>query len=219
MISRALLLFAGVAPVIAVTVAYMLGVYEGVLPRCLPFIDGCTSISATGRYTPGSYVFKPLFLLQSGLLLWIWFSLARYFRVSAAGQPVRVAKTIEIAALIASVALVVYTLTLGSNIPLYEFMRRFGIYFYFIGTVACQIAATLALRRLVHGRPLAVRAMIALVAAPFVLGFVNFYLKATINDADSWENRIEWCAALLMQAWFVCLYAVTGSLRESPFAR
>jgi len=219
MIARALLLFAGVAPVIAVTAAYVLGVQEGVLPRCMPFIDGCTSISATGRYPPGSYVFKPLFLLQSGLLLWIWFALARYFRDSARGHPVRVAKVIEVAALIASVALIVYTLTLGSKIPLYEFMRRFGIYFYFIGTVACQIAATLALRRLGHGGRLTVRAMTVLVAAPFALGLLNFYLKATIDDADAWENRIEWCAALLMQTWFVCLYAVAGTLRESPFAR
>lgn len=212
MVSRRLLLFVAVVPVIAVTAAYLLGVRGEILPRCVPFFEGCTSISATGRYPPGSYVFKPVFLLQSALLLWCWFSVTGFLRRQGNGLSPALAKTIEISALVASLALIVYTVTLGSKMPLYEFMRRFGIYLYFIGTVICQIGTTASLRSIGPRVRRPVRAMSMIVMAPFLLGAANFYLKATLDDPDAWENRIEWCAALLMQAWFLGLYAVTRRL-------
>ena len=41
---------------------------------------------------------------------------------------------------------------------------------------------------------------------PFVLGLLNFTLKAVLDDADRIENRIEWIVTLSMQLWFVLLY-------------
>ena len=48
--------------------------------------------------------------------------------------------------------------------------------------------------------------MLLLCGLPFLLGILNLVLKSLLDDADPYENRIEWISALLMQAYFVVLY-------------
>ena len=53
---------AGLMPLIAMFGAFALGVAYEVLPDCNPIIDGCRSISATGRQPPGSFLFRAIML-------------------------------------------------------------------------------------------------------------------------------------------------------------
>jgi hypothetical protein len=138
MLNRHLPLLIALLPVCAVTVAYSLAAASELVPGCNPFLEGCTSISATGRYAPASYVFKPAHLLQSVLLAILWMRLPRELPVRR-----RDIEAARIAGLMAAAALVVYTVTLGSQTPLYEFMRRFGIYFFFAGTLLAQLLSAL----------------------------------------------------------------------------
>lgn len=130
---RALPLVAGIAPVVAVTVAYWLGVSNDILPACIPPLDGCTSISSTGRYMPGSLLFRAAMLPQAVLLAFVWYLAASWFRDFAPpGKAPAVA--IMYSGLFGALALLLYVAFLGTKTPFYEFMRRFGIYFYFLGT-------------------------------------------------------------------------------------
>ena len=72
MLIRWLPVYAGIVPVVAVSLAYWMGVENDVLPACIPFIDGCTSISATGRNMPGSLVFRAIMMPQSIVLVFLW---------------------------------------------------------------------------------------------------------------------------------------------------
>lgn len=205
---RWLPLVIAVLPLAAIAASYLVAARMGFVPACNPFLEGCTSISATGRHAPASYIFKPAHLLVAALLTVFWNRLAAADirgRRSAAG--------VRVAGLFAAGALVVYTLTLGSQTPLYEFMRRFGIYFFFIGTVFAQLFATLDLRAThaqgtAGGRALGW--MLAMCVAPALLGAFNFIQKAVATDPDPTENRIEWACVVLMQAWFVFLYRYVG---------
>lgn len=209
---RLLPILAATLPFAAVHVAYWLGIESGRLPACIPYIDGCTSISATGRHPPGSYVFKGIQIPFAVLLVWIWY-VSRHWLVSlGCSRYSPTLRVLPVAGTIGALALIVYTTFLGSSGDTYEFMRRFGIYFYFFGTWGAQLAVSVALqgRAVEHGnRPLLKlsRSMLAITAAPLVLGLLNFSLKAVLADADQSENRIEWIAALAMQAWFLVLYA------------
>ena len=209
MLIRALPLLAGIAPVAGITLAYWLGVDNDVLPSCIPYLDGCTSISATGRYMPGSLLFRAVMLPQSILLIVVWYLSARWLHAIAPTS--KAAGAVMLSGLVGAFCLVIYVTFLGTKAPLYEFMRRFGIYLYFLGTAAAQL--TLAIALWGHARRSAVLplkriagAMLLLCGLPFVLGVLNVVLKATLDDADSAENRIEWISALLMQGYFVVLY-------------
>jgi hypothetical protein len=200
---------AGIAPVVGVSLAYWLGVNSDVLPSCVPFIDGCTSISATGRKMPGSLLFRAVMLPQSVLLLFVWYFAARWLRGIAPSS--KAPDTIVYSGMIGALALVLYVTFLGTKAPFYEFMRRFGIYFYFLGTATAQLTLAIALlnyaRRSAAGslQRLAI-AMLWLCGLPFVLGVLNMILKSVLDNADYAENRIEWISALLMQGYFIVVY-------------
>jgi hypothetical protein len=108
-----------------------------------------------------------------------------------------------------ALALILYVSYLASNDPFYEVMRSYGIYFYFVGTALAQLVLSLALDR----SPIQ-RAMVWVTVTPFALGLVNLIQKALLGSLNSNENRIEWIASLLMQAWFVLLWI---SWRKSRF--
>lgn len=209
MLVRGLPLFAGIAPLTGITLAYWLGVRNDVLPSCIPYFDGCTSISATGRYMPGSLVFRAVMLPQSVVLVFVWYYVAHWLRNIAPSSKAQ--NAIIVSGCVGALALVLYVTLLGTKTPFYEFMRRFGIYFYFLGTATAQVVLAIALLRHIDRvkhpslKNLAI-AMLWLCALPFALGILNLILKAVLDNANFMENRIEWISALLMQAYFVVLY-------------
>ena len=213
MVIRGLLIVTALAPIVGINLAYVIGVAYDNLPSCVPYIDGCTSISSTGRYPPGDRLFRAVMLPQAVLLAVTWYFTALWLQ--AVRPEARKARmTTLVAGLLGAVALIVYVSYLASNDPFYEIMRRYGIYLYFVGTAVAQIAVSLAIE------PSRLRrVMLAIMATPFVLGLYNFIQKELIADLNSIENRIEWIVALLMQAWFLALLVAWRRSRFELLAR
>lgn len=205
---RFLPLFVGIVPVIGVAAAYLLNVRAGILPSCMPLLDGCTSISATGRYLPGSMPFRAVLLPQAASLVVLWWICVEWLKQVAPASRAR--HVVLTSGVVGAVALIVYITFLGTKQPFYEFMRYFGIYFYFFGTAIAQIVLTVAMP---HSRLRTT--MLWLIVTPFVLGLMNWAQKLLLSDSDIFENQIEWISALLMQVWFVLLYV---AWRKSGFA-
>ena len=212
---RFLPLFVGIVPVIGVAAAYWLNVQAGILPACMPLLDGCTSISATGRYTPGSMPFRAVLLPQAAFLLILWWISAKWLKKVSPGSRLRHA--VLVCGAVGAVALVLYVTFLGTKQPFYEFMRRIGIYFYFFGTALPQILLTAAMPR-----SRLRTTMLWVIATPFGLGLINWAQKLWLSNSDIFENQIEWISAFLMQVWFVLLYVawrkagLTVSVRTDP---
>ena len=207
---RSLPMIAAVVPFIGVTLSYAIGVHYDLIPSCIPYIDGCTSISATGRYEPASFVFKAVQMPLGVLHIVIWLLCVQWLR--AMGHDSRAAHlTLCYSGIVGGLSLIIYVTFLGTQQPFYEFMRRFGIYGYFLGVAIAQVTLAFSVLK-VHsktarfdghrqGTPLVWLALL-----PFALGILNFVLKAILDDPDQWENRIEWVAALIMQLYFLFLW-------------
>ncbi len=110
-----------------------------------------------------------------------------------------------------ALALILYVTFLGTQEPFYEFMRRFGIYFYFLFTIVAQLL--LARRTIGLSRTLNLpstlatgRLQFALAVIPFGLSALNLVLKNVLPEADTAEKVIEWIVALLMHCFFVASY-------------
>jgi uncharacterized membrane protein len=209
MLIRWLPLIAGIVPFIGVHICYVVAVQHGFLPACIPHVDGCTSISATGRNPPASFLFRAIELPFAAILVVIWHFTVEWLRVLKPALSRRMAVAILVSGVAGALALIVYVTFLGTKEPIYEFMRRFGIYFYFLGTVLAQLFVALSLRSAGNaalGRLPDV--MLWLCVSPFALGLLNLAQKAVLAHAtaDALENSIEWFAATLMQAYFVVLY-------------
>lgn len=197
-------LLAGALPLIAMFGAFAIGVAAGTLPDCDPIIDGCRSISATGRQPPGSFLFRAIMLPQSLLYALMWYLSALWLRELSPGISRARALAIVTVGVIGALALIIYVTFLGSKEPVYEFMRRFGIYVAFLGVAVAQLLVALAMLR-TRVRSLG-QLMLGISAVVLAVGFLNLVLKATLENPDAAENRIEWLASILMQAWFFVLY-------------
>ncbi|NCF15320.1 MAG: hypothetical protein GWP62_08435 [Gammaproteobacteria bacterium] len=207
MLIRGLPLIACLAPLIGINLAYWIGADHDVLPSCIPYLDGCTSISSTGRYPPGDRLFRAVMLPQAAVLAFTWYFAALWLK--ALKPDSKAGKAVLVSGIAGALALVVYVSYLASNDPFYEFMRRYGIYFYFVGTALAQLVLSLALDR----SPVQ-RAMVWVIVTPFALGIINLVQKAILGSENNNENRIEWIASLLMQVWFVLLWV---AWRKSRF--
>lgn len=196
---------AGLMPLVAMFGAFAIGVAYEVLPDCNPIIDGCRSISSTGRKPPGSFLFRAIMLPQAILLGFVWYLSVLWLRNLPTGLSRARSLSILIAGLINVVALIIYVTFLGTTEPIYEFMRRTGIYFGFAGMAFAQLFIALAMLR-TELRGIA-KGMLGISGFVLALGILNLVLKEVLADPDPTENRIEWIATIMMQAWLFVLYA------------
>ena len=213
MLPRLLPLLAGLLPFIAMTGAFLIGVAYETLPACNPFFDGCVSISATGRKPPGSFLFRAIMLPYTVVLVFLWYFAIHWLRGLDADLPRRASLSIVIAGVVGAAAIVIYVTFLGTKLPIYEFMRRIGIYFGFLGTGLAQLFISVALLRIAKGLPQfrltgKARTMLGLSLALIGLGVLNVLLRAILDDTDQIENIIEWFAGLVLQVHFVLMFFV-----------
>lgn len=213
MVLRLLPLIVGFLPLVTVFTCYWIAIHTAGLPSCNPFFDGCTSVSATGRHPPASFLFRAAMLPQSILLAGYWLASLAWYRAlrTSLGHEARAGSAIGWIGGIGALFLVPYVTFLGTEEPFYEFMRRYGIYMYFLLNVIAQIILASRTLPLVRSAGLSrvlllTRVQLVLSWLPFALGALNLILKATLADSDAAENRIEWIFALLMQGYFVISY-------------
>lgn len=213
MLLRLLPLIAGFAPIFAAHVSYLIAIRAGVLTACFPYIHGCTSISATGRYPPASFLFKSIMMPESILLAVYWLFSVAWLRAleRAAGRNRLSGSVIASLGVAGGFFLIVYLTFLGTEGPAYDFMRRYGVYLYFACTVFAQlglagkvmsVSAALDLPRVAR----ITHYQLGLALIPFAIGILNLILKAVLVDATQAERIIEWIFALLMHAYFLLSY-------------
>jgi hypothetical protein len=203
----------GLMPIIAIHACYLIAVQYAGLPACIPYLEGCASISATGRYPPASYLFRAVMLPTTILLCAYWILNVAWLRAieKAANLPQSSHRVISIFGIAGALSLILYVTFLGTAEPFYEFMRRFGVYLYFLFSVIAQLllaSSSLKLSRSI-GNPVLLRiarVQLLLSIAPFALGVLNTVLKSVLTDADRPENVIEWIFALMMQVFFLLSY-------------
>ncbi len=213
MLLRLLPLLTGLLPIVAIHVSLVVAIHAGSIPSCLPYLDGCTSISAAGRYEPASFIFKPAMMSEWAILVFYWLLNVAWLRSLATetGANGKTGIWVGIFGCTGALALILYVTFLGTQTPFYEFMRRFGVYLYFFLSVVAQIILArhtiflaAKMRLTLVGRIGKVQLVLALI--PFALGALNLVLKATLEDPDPAENIIEWIFALLMHVYFLLTY-------------
>ena len=175
-------------PIISVSISYLISAFFNYVPWCIPFTDGCTSISKVGRYGISFYIYKIFLIPVAILVIYFWFKI--YLEIY---------KNIFllIMSLIASIALIIYLSSLGFDGSTYRFMREFGIFFFFILMPLTQILVT----SLAPPDHFKTKFFIFLILISYsVLLFA--YLKILTLDNGNYENIIEWNFAFLIFLFF-----------------
>ena len=208
-----LALLAGVLPLVATVLATTLSMQQGLVPTCNPFVDGCTSISRAARHELPNHLFRAIMLPAATLQAMVWLLVARW--LLQAGATGRGLAWIGPLGLLAGVALVVYGSFLGTEGPVYRWLRQYGTVGYFGFTCLNLLLTGRAVQQLAQqGRlrlpRLLQSAILVLGSALVLLGVVNAIVAAVFGEPlkGRMENVTEWWGALIFVLGFFAIAAL-----------
>ncbi|MDX1391950.1 MAG: hypothetical protein R3241_06210 [Rheinheimera sp.] len=190
-------------PVIAAHGAFFIGQWEGVARECVPYFEGCTSISRAAREGSAIFLFRGLMMPTAALFIIFWYLQAVWLEsITRKSQ-----STIFILGAIGAFFLVLYIDFLGTSGDIYLLLRRYGTTLYFGLTILAQMLSIRSLKQKVSALDKKIRFYLTLqyllMLLYWCLGIANIVIKATgISWADAAENIIEWHFALYMSLYF-----------------
>lgn len=190
-------------PIIAAHGAFFIGLWQGVANECVPYFEGCTSISGAARNGDAIFLFRGLMMPTAAFLIIFWYLQCVWLKKLTNKSH----NTIFVLGTIGAVFLVLYADFLGTEGDFYEFMRRYGITLYFAMTILAQMLSIRSLQKLGNSLDRKIKHYLTIqftmMVLYWVLGITNVVIKATgVSWADQSENIIEWNFALLMSLYF-----------------
>jgi len=200
-------LLVGVLPIVTVNLCLLISIEAQTIPSCIPYLEGCTSVSAAGRNPPSIYLFRLVMLPTAAALVLFWVINHRWLNLMRAEPDTR-GTVILWLGVIGAVFLGVYVTFLGTEGDFQRLMRRYGIYVFFAFTALSQLLTArdmLASAEKNGDGRIRLHALIILwlCAGMLAMGLTLVVLKAVLADPDPAENVIEWNFAILMQAFFL----------------
>ena len=203
-------LLTGLLPIIAVNVAYLTGVNNGHLPSCIPYLEGCTSISATGRLPPESLIFRATMIPTAIFMATYWW-INYVWLMSIGDRPTFGNRVMLCLGVIAAIFLIVYTIALGAVGPQFAMQRRIGVTFFFSFTFFAQLLLVYRIDQIMQtGKQaflkISYRAKLLICILMLLLGITLSPLKVIFPDNDHLDNIIEWNFALLMNSYFIVTF-------------
>ena len=193
-------------PVAAAHLAYALSIEAGHVPACVPYLEGCTSISRAARHGLGNHLFR-LLMLPSALLLTLhWLATVVWLRQST-GEA-RAGSSLWLLAPFAGLALAVYVSFLGTEGEVYRFLRRYGAQLYFASVYLAQLVVVRHWHRRLGRWDRVGAVWLAISMAMLALGLGYTAVANGFEDPqlkDRMENLLEWHIGALMTAWYLLL--------------
>lgn len=173
--------------------AYAASAAGGHLDVCVPHLSGCASISASGRYGAGYFIFKALMIPAAVFFAVYWMLCERWLQVCGDAR-VGWRRALLAVGIVGSVAFVLYATFLGSDGELYRGMRRYGTIVFFGFTYVAQLILVYRVQAMLGNTSL-VKAKVALCAFMLMEGLALEAFTYFV-DNDAWlENLTEWHVA------------------------
>ncbi len=199
-------------PLIAVNVSYLMSFNVGLVPGCIPYIEGCTSISRAARQGDAIFLFRASMIVHAVLLMWYWrFTQCwlNQLRSNGAVSPgQRSIQAMYYLGVVGAFFLILYADFLGTSGDFYRFMRRYGVIFYFTFTPLAQMIMVNQLFKLRKVSPNAdiklgaLRYQLTILVLILLLGLISVSLRYIYGPNFERENIVEWNYSLLLTASF-----------------
>ena len=192
---------AAILPFAAANLAYLISASAELVPWCLPYLEGCTSVSRAARSGAANPIFRGIMLPYAALMAFYWWLAAEWLRGFAPGRP-RLRRAVLALGVLAALFQALYTSFLGVEGEVYQWLRRYGITVHFSGTVLAQFLLAAVLigdPRLPHWLR---RCTLVLCALMLALGLASIPLQHFAENHDAALNALEWSYSVLMLAFF-----------------
>ena len=212
-------LITALLPAIGVHVSYFLAAKFGHVPWCFPYIDSCTSISAVGRESPESYIFRASIIPTAIFMMVYWRLSCQWLQTLGTDTTIR-NRVMFYMGLAASIGLILYATVLGSVGQEFHVQRRIGVTIFYICTFVAQVLMTAQLAALVKSQSSVIparifRILVWICVTVAVLGLASLSLWAFYDRHDRVDDAFEWVLTLLIQLHIFITYF---AWRDSGFS-
>ena len=205
---RTLAIFVIILPLLASNGAYLQSAFDGLTPWCMPYIDGCTSISRAGRSGDSIFLYRALVMTYSVFLMLFWIYSKNWLELLH-GHTTKMARTIFWLGLTGAFALLIYIDFLGTEGEFNRFMRRTGAMLYFTLTPLAQFLLLNQHYNILHNKlavsikPKVLQYQLIISLLMLMIAAISIFLVLTNNKTYASENIVEWNFSLLLNLYFL----------------
>jgi len=197
-----------IIPTFTVILSYIFSLYLNLVPSCIPMVDGCTSISRTGRYYPVNIFFKTSMFVSGILILFYWHRNYIFFKNF---DNLYLIKTAYIIGIISIISLFLYLIFLGEN-DYYKFFRKIGIFIYLLFSIISEILLSIIYKKNCK-HPLfnevIIKIKLSLSSFLVCVGIILFpFMIMKIDNVSNLRNIISWNYFFLIQINFLLTYMI-----------
>ncbi len=204
---RILAILVVILPLLASNGAFLLSAYQGYVPWCMPYIDGCTTISQAGRSGDTIFFYRALVFPYSVILILFWVYSKEWLELLY-GHTTKSAQVILWLGVAGSIALLIYIDFLGTTGEINRLMRRIGAMLYFTliplaqSLMLYQHYKLLCNKPEVSIRPKVLQYQLIIMLLMLIFGVTSLVLVLTGNSTSEIENIVEWNFSLLVNLYF-----------------
>jgi hypothetical protein len=204
---RTLAILVTLLPLLAANIAYLMSANAGLVPWCIPYLDGCTTISQAGRSGNTIFLFRAIMIVYAVMLIWFW-TYALHWLNLLSSRPTLSAKIMCWSGITGALSLVLYIDFLGTTGEFQRFMRLHGIMIYFTLTPFAQLIKLnllIKLKTRAQNTPVnnrVIQYQLAILLLMLLIGIISLVLNYTGNKTYETENIIEWNFSILLSVYF-----------------
>ena len=214
-------MLAGLLPIFSANAAYLVNIGSG-FEGCIPYWEGCTSVSRGVRSGAGLVLFKAMALPSAAAMAYCWYLAGHWLENAYPGGKAR-KNTLVWMGITGAVFYLVYANWLGTEGEIYRWLRRYGVVFYFGLTGLAQLFLVSVFwkrRRQLHDGCVhrEICGFCTVVILSWMLGVASAFKRKLIDDTaffDRVENALEWNFSLTLSLAFVALGLVFRADRFS----
>ena len=217
---RTLAILITILPLVATNAVYLLSAYEGNVPWCNPYFDGCTTISQAARSGNSIYVYRATMITYAVLMIWFWIYTKQWLE-QVLDEASKLTGTIMWVGIIGTLFLMVYIDFLGTTGEINRFMRRYGIMIYFTFTPLAQVLLLKLHYRVLESGTVAnlkkpvLQYQLYVLLLMSIIGVTSIILDVAQLKTYESENIVEWTFALLMNIYFAGMIFIWRDFRYS----
>jgi hypothetical protein len=215
---RTLALIITILPLLASNGVYLLSAYEGFIPWCIPYIDGCTTISQAARSGNSIFIYRATMIAYAVLLIWFWRYAQQWLNLLY-GHTTKAARIILWLGIVGAIFLIIYIDFLGTTGEVNRFMRRYGIMVFFIFTPLAQLLMLRQHYNISSSKPeVAIKHgvlhyQLFILLLMLIIGIISITLDVTQNKTYESENIVEWNFSLLLNMYFLAMIFIWKDYR------
>lgn len=212
---------AAVLPFVTFNTTYLIASSLGHVPECFTYLEGCTSVSSTGRQLPETVLFKAGVLTLALVLAVHWHRAANYLQplgLSSGG-----ARALRSIAYVSSIALSIYAITLGLPDQQFGTLRRIGTHGFAFSSWILQITFVVLYRPCRTAATEATWRWLAVICSALLLvGLASELAKLSGMPRKTTNNIAAWNAFLVLTAFYAVLarhwwhHQMSSGRRASP---